>query len=77
VEFLVGKAALEEVFSQYFGFPLLSIPSTAPHSYSIIWGWYNRPDSGLRNSGHGSTPPQETKENVFKIHIYTVQMKLS
>jgi hypothetical protein len=75
---VVDKVALGQVFSQYFGFPLPRIPPTAPHSsYSIIWDWYNRPDSGLSSSGLGSTSPQETKENFFKIHIYTVQMKLS
>jgi hypothetical protein len=44
VGFVVDKAALEQVFSEYFGFP-------ANHStnFSIIIitrGWHNRPISG-------------------------------
>jgi hypothetical protein len=44
VGFGVDIAALVQVFSEYFGFPLPSIPPIAPQSSSsiIIWGWYNR-----------------------------------
>jgi hypothetical protein len=44
--FVVDKVALGQVFSEYFGFPCLSIfiPPISPQSPSpIIRGWYNRP----------------------------------
>jgi hypothetical protein len=42
VEFVVNRAALGQVFSEYFSFPCLSFH--APHkSSSNIWGWYSRP----------------------------------
>jgi hypothetical protein len=48
----MDKMALGQVagFLRVLRLPLpLLIPSTAPHSWScIIWGWYNRPNSGLR-----------------------------
>jgi hypothetical protein len=38
-------------------FPLLIIiPPTAPHSSSIIWGWYNSPLSGRRTKWTQSHP---------------------
>jgi hypothetical protein len=45
VGFVVDKVALEQVFSDYFGFPWpIFIPPTSPQSPSpIIRGWYNRP----------------------------------
>jgi hypothetical protein len=46
VGFVVDKVALVQVFPEYFGFFLPSIPPIAPpssSSSSIIWGWYNRP----------------------------------
>jgi hypothetical protein len=46
VGFVVDKLALGQVFSEYFGFPPLSIfiPPISPQSPSpIIRGWYNRP----------------------------------
>jgi hypothetical protein len=45
VGFVVDKVALEQVFSEYFGFPLpICIPPISPQSPSpIIRGWYNRP----------------------------------
>jgi hypothetical protein len=47
VGFVVYKVSLEQVFSEYFGFTLqILIPPTAPHSSSIIRGWYNKPVSG-------------------------------
>jgi hypothetical protein len=42
VGFVVEKAALEQVSSEYFGFPLPSIPTIAVHATtSLIRGWYN------------------------------------
>jgi hypothetical protein len=50
VGFVVYKVALEQVFFEYFGFPLpILIPPTDPHtSTSIIWDWCNRLISGWR-----------------------------
>jgi hypothetical protein len=44
VRFEVDKMALGtgEGFLSVLRFPLPLIPPTAPHSSSIIWGWYNR-----------------------------------
>jgi hypothetical protein len=48
--FVVDKVALGEGFLRLLRFPLpILIPPTAPHSSSIIRGWYNRPVSGRRN----------------------------
>jgi hypothetical protein len=49
VGLLVDEVALGQVFFEYFGFlmPIL-IPPTAPHSSSIVRGWYNRPVSDRR-----------------------------
>jgi hypothetical protein len=42
-----GQSGIRRGFLQVLQFPLpILIPSNAPHSSPIIWGWYNRPDSG-------------------------------
>jgi hypothetical protein len=48
VGFVVDEVALEQVLSEYFGFPLpIFISPISPQSPSpIIRGWYNRPVSG-------------------------------
>jgi hypothetical protein len=45
VGFVVDKVALDQVFSEYFRFPLpIFIPPISPQSPSpIIRDWYNRP----------------------------------
>jgi hypothetical protein len=43
-----------------FALPIL-IPTTAPHSSSVIRGWYNRPVIGRRTKW---TPPQEIKKSL-------------
>jgi hypothetical protein len=52
------RAALGQVFSEYFGFPCHSfIPLIGPQTLpSIVKGWGNRPILGLNISGFGSTP---------------------
>jgi hypothetical protein len=64
VGFVVDKVALGQFFPQVLRFlmPIL-IPPTAPHSSSIIPGWYNRPVSGL-----SLTPPHENKKKLRKGH---------
>jgi hypothetical protein len=49
VGFVVGKAAREQVFSEYFGFPYQSlIPLIAPQSSShIVQVLNNKPINGL------------------------------
>jgi hypothetical protein len=45
-----------------FPLPIL-IPPTAPHSSSILWGWYNRPKSGRRTKWTQSHPaPRNLKK---------------
>jgi hypothetical protein len=50
-------------FLQLLWFPLpILIPPTAPHSSSIIRGWYNRSNSGRRTKWTQShTPTEKTK----------------
>jgi hypothetical protein len=65
VGFVVDKEALDQLSFQYFYFPCKSfIPPIAPQSSpSIIRGWYNRPFRGISNSGLGSTPAKQIKNN--------------
>jgi hypothetical protein len=62
------------VIGNYFGtvegflrvllFPLtILIPPTAPHSSSIIRGWYNRPISGRRTKWTQSQPTPTHERN--------------
>jgi hypothetical protein len=58
-----GKSGTGAGFLRVLRFPLpILIPPTAPHSWSIIQGWYNRPVSGRRAKWAQSHPPQETKK---------------
>jgi hypothetical protein len=63
---IVNIAALGQVSSKYFVFPLQLIPRTAPSSSpSIIRGWYNRTNSGGSTKWRLSlTLPQETNRKV-------------
>jgi hypothetical protein len=62
VGYVLDRAALGQVSSEYFGFPCHSfIPPIAPQStLSIIQGRYNKPVAGCSNSGLGSTPAPQT-----------------
>jgi hypothetical protein len=58
-----GQRGAEAGYFRVLRFPLpILIPPTAPHSSSIIWGWYNRPVVADVPSGLSLTPPQETKK---------------
>jgi hypothetical protein len=58
-----GQSGTGAGFLRVLRFPLpILIPPAAPHSSSIIRGWYNRPISGRRTSGLSPTPPKETKK---------------
>jgi hypothetical protein len=50
-------------FLRVLRFPLPIIPPTAPHSASIIRGWYNRPVSGRRTKWTQSHPTPRHKKN--------------
>jgi hypothetical protein len=42
-----GQSGTGAGFLQVLRFPLpILFPLTAPHSSSIVWGWYSRPISG-------------------------------
>jgi hypothetical protein len=61
---VVDKVALEQVFSEYFGFPPLPIfiPPISPQSPSpIIWGLYNRPVV----AAVPKVPTQKLKKKIF------------
>jgi hypothetical protein len=61
-------------FLRVLRFPLpILIPSAAPHSSSIIRGWYNRPVSGRHTKWTQSHPTQRNqKENKLKIVNFIV-----
>jgi hypothetical protein len=60
-----GQSGTGAGFLAVLRFPLpILIPPSAPHSSSIIRGWYNRPIVADVPSGHSLTPPQETKKRI-------------
>jgi hypothetical protein len=74
-----GQSGTGAGFLRVLRFPLpILIPSTAPHSSSIIRGWYNGPIVAAVPSGLSLTPPQETKKKKyfysfqFIVHEYVV-----
>jgi hypothetical protein len=56
-------------FLRVLRFPLpILIPPTAPHSSSIIRGWYNRPVSGRRTKWTQSHPTlRKLKKNIHDV----------
>jgi hypothetical protein len=58
-----GQSDTGAGFLRVLRFPLPSIQPTAPHSSSIIQGWYNSPMIDISNCGLGSTPPQKGGKN--------------
>jgi hypothetical protein len=65
VGFVVDKVALGQAFSEYIGF-LCKFSFNRPiHTITIIvWGWYNRSNSGLRAKWTQSQPtPRNKKKN--------------
>jgi hypothetical protein len=57
----VVEKEMRQVFFGYLSFPCQAFhrPLHTHHHPSLLGGWYNRPFSGLSNSGIGSTAPQE------------------
>jgi hypothetical protein len=52
-----GQSGIGAGFLRILRFPLpILIPPTAPHSSSIIRGWYNRPVNGRRTKWTQSHP---------------------
>jgi hypothetical protein len=61
VTFVVDKLTLGQVFSEYFGFVPIFLPSIFPQSPSpIIRGWYNRPVV----AAVPKVPPHKLKKKV-------------
>jgi hypothetical protein len=61
-----GRNGIGAGFLRVFRFPLeILIPQTAPHSSSIIRGWYNRPITGRGTKWTQRYPPQETKKKLY------------
>jgi hypothetical protein len=61
---MVDKMALGQVFSEYFAFPCKFSFHRLLHNHHhhLVWGWYNRPNSGRSTSELSLTPPHETKK---------------
>jgi hypothetical protein len=60
-----GQSATGVGFLRVLRFPLpILILSTAPHSSSTIWGWYNGQVSDCVPSGLSLMSPQQTKDNI-------------
>jgi hypothetical protein len=53
--------------------PPILIPPTAPHSSSIIWGWYNRPVSGRSSI----LPHFHSMRKIITIIILIIIIKLN
>jgi hypothetical protein len=61
-----GQSGTGAGFLRVFRFPLpILIPPTAPHSSSIIRGWYNRPVSGRRTKWTQSHPTSKNGSAAF------------
>jgi hypothetical protein len=82
-----GRVRLCEIYGERSGtgapfllvlrFPLPMIPPTAPHSSSssssssFIWGWYSRPNSGLRTKWARSHSTFKTKTSTTCFRLIT------
>jgi hypothetical protein len=60
-----GQSGIGAGFIRVIRFPLPNIPTDCS-TLVIIRGWYNRPFSGISNSGLSSIPPQDTKKKQKK-----------
>jgi hypothetical protein len=65
-----GKSGTGAGFLLVLRFPLpILIPPTAPHSSSIVWGWYNRPVSGRRTKWTQShLTPRNYRKKILPIN---------
>jgi hypothetical protein len=60
-----GQSGIGAGFFRVLRFPLpILIPPTAPHSSSIIRGWYNEPNSGRSTKCTHSHPMRKTKNSA-------------
>jgi hypothetical protein len=64
VGFVVDNSAFVGVSSERFLCKFV-IPSTALQSSSLIQGCYNKPISGINDSGLGSTSAQSVNKNKY------------
>jgi hypothetical protein len=67
VEFVVHKAELGQIFSEYLGFPCHSFHRLLHSSPSIIRGWYIRQVVAELPSRLNLTPPEELSEGTCSI----------
>jgi hypothetical protein len=71
-----GLSGTEADFLRVLRFPLpILIPPTAPHSSSIIRGWYNRLHSGRRTKWTVSLHPKKLKEPKLQRYFRTMKDK--
>jgi hypothetical protein len=60
--YMVDKMALEQVFSEYFGFSSqFAFHDCFTIIIIIIWGWYSRPSSGSSTKWTQSHPMRKIK----------------
>jgi hypothetical protein len=65
--FLGGQSGTGACFFRVLRFPLpILIPPTAPHSSSIIRGWYNRANSGRSTKWTQSHPTPRIKKKLIQ-----------
>jgi hypothetical protein len=65
-----GQSGTGAGFLRVLRIPLpILIPPTAPHSSSIVRGWYNRPVSGRRTKWTQSHPTPKKLKKVISIFI--------
>jgi hypothetical protein len=63
VGFVVDKVALGQVFSEHFGFLCkFSFHRLLQNHCHIVWGWYNRPNSGRPTKWTQSHPTSKKTE---------------
>jgi hypothetical protein len=71
VGFEMDRVALGQVYSENFSlFSLPVVPPTAPHSSSIIRGWYNRPNTGRHAKWTNHQPPPPTVKNLISVSLF-------
>jgi hypothetical protein len=65
-----GQSGSGAGFPKVLRFPLpICIPPIAPQSSSIIWGWYNRPNSG-RSTKWTQSHPMRKKKYMIRVNGY-------
>jgi hypothetical protein len=69
-----GQSGTGAGFLRVLRFPLpVLIPPTPPHSSSIIWDWYNRPNSGRRTKWTQSHPTPSQETTKLELHYKSLR----